>query len=222
MQFLDIKQGSPEWHLARAGSLGASAVHEVVAKTKSGWAASRASRMATMVIEKLTGLPLDTYQNAAMLAGIEREPEARRTYEFMANVSVEQVGLVRHPDIGDTHASPDGLVGADGLVEVKCPQPSQHLSTLLGEPIAGKYVIQMQWQMRCCNRAWADFVSFNPDFPPSMQIFIQRVARDDAAIKAIETDVIDFLNELRLTVYRLRSKYEPEAVEPGELLLMAG
>lgn len=222
MNLLEVTQGSEEWKLARVGSLGASCLHEVVAKTKTGWAASRANRMAALVVEQLTGLPQDTYQNAAMQHGIETEPEARTAYEFMTNSSVKQIGLVRHPDIGGTHASPDGLIGNDGSLEIKCPQPAQHLSTLIGEPIASKYVIQMQWQMRCCDRAWCDFVSYCPAFPGSMSLFIKRVERDDKLIVSLEADVIEFLNELRLTVHRLRSKYEPDSIERGELLAMAG
>jgi len=178
VSLLELQQGSDAWRLARCGSLGASVLHEVVAKTKTGWGASRAGRLSTLVIERLTGVPQDTFQTAAMMAGTEREPEARSLYEFMTNSTVKQIGIALHPTIGGTHASPDGLVGDDGLVEFKCPQPAQHLATLLGEPIAGKYMTQMAWAMRCCDRAWCDFVSYNPDFPDSMQLFIQRVERD--------------------------------------------
>jgi hypothetical protein len=96
------------------------------------------------------------------------------------------------------------------------------LATLLGEPIADKYVVQMLWQMRCCERSWCDFASYSPAFPESMQLFIQRVERDDKRIAELETEVVDFLGELRLLVHRLRSKFEPDSVVPGELLLMAG
>jgi len=222
MKALDLEQGSEAWHAARCGSLGASALHEAVARTKTGWGASRANRMATLVIEQLTGQTLETYQNAAMQHGIDTEPEARIAYEFYANVDVEKVGLVLHPNIGGTHASPDGLVGDAGLLEIKCPQPAQHLSTLLGEPIADKYQIQMLWQMRCCDRPWCDFVSYSPAFPESMKMHVHRFMRDDTRIAELEKDVIDFLNELRLTVHRLRAKYEPETIVPGELLSMAG
>lgn len=222
MKALDLEQGSEAWHQARCGSLGASTLHEAVARTKTGWGASRANRLAALVIEQLTGQTLETYQNAAMQHGIDTEPEARIAYEFYANVDVAKVGLVLHPTIGGTHASPDGLVGNDGLLEIKCPQPAQHLSTLLGEAIADKYMVQMQWQMRCCDRTWCDFASYSPAFPESMRLHVVRVPRDDTRIAALEADVTDFLNELRLTVHRLRSKYEPESVEPGTLLAMAG
>lgn len=208
MPLLDLIQGSQEWRKARVGSLGASSVHEAIARTKNGWGASRASRMAALVIERLTGEPQDTFQNAAMLHGIETEPQAREVYEFFTNESVTQIGLATHPTIPGTHASPDGLVGSDGLLEIKCPQPAQHLATLNGEPIADKYVIQMLWQMRCCERSWCDFVSFSPMFPSSMQMVTRRVQRDDKRLAEIEREVADFLAELGQTVGRLRERYD--------------
>lgn len=218
MNHLELIQGTDEWRAARAGSLGASSVHEAVARTKTGWGASRATRMATLVIERLTGQPQDTFQNAAMLHGVEMEPEARLNYEFMTNATVKQIGLVRHPSIHGTHASPDGLVGTDGLLEIKCPQPAGHLSTLSGQPIPDKYMIQMQWQMKCCARDWCDFVSYNPNFPESMRLFIKRVERDADRIAELETEVAEFLAEIENKVSELRAKYEPANAETPEIL----
>lgn len=210
MPLLDVTQGTEEWRRARAGSLGASQIHEAIARTKTGWGASRAGRMAALAVERLTGLPQDTYQNAAMLHGIETEPEARAAYEFFYE-PVQLVGMATHPTIQGTHASPDGLVGDKGLLEIKCPQPAQHLATLGGEAIADKYAIQMLWQMRCCEREWCDFASYNPSFPESMRLHVQRVKRDDRRIAEIEDLVSTFLAELDDTVRRLRERYEPEA-----------
>ena len=221
MNRLDFEQGSDEWKAARCGSLGASALHEAVAKTKSGWGAARANRMAALIIERLTGIPQDTYQNAAMLHGIETEPEARDAYEFRTGADVELCGLVLHPAIDGTHASPDGLVGADGLVEIKCPQPAQQLSTLLGETIPDKYVKQMQWQMRCCERAWCDFVSYSPAFPEAMRLHIQRVKYDGALVSALETDVSAFLVEAEKKLADLRKMYgaeEPPLVSHKDMM----
>lgn len=207
MQHLALAQGTDEWKAARCGSLGASVVHEAVARTKTGWGASRANRMATVIIERLTGVPQDTYQNAAMLHGIETEPEARIAYEFHADCDMEQCGLVLHPTIKGTHASPDGFVGPDGLVEIKCPQPAQHLSTLLGEGVSDKYIKQMQWQMRCCDRAWCDFVSYSPAFPEAMRLHVQRVRRDDKMIGKLEEDVAAFLEEADDKLAKLAARY---------------
>lgn len=208
MLLVDCEQNTPEWHQARAGSLGASCLHEVVARTKTGWGASRANRLATLTLERITGIPEQTYQSAAMREGLERQPEAEMLYEFWTNHRIARVGLVRHPEIDGTHASPDGLVGDDGLVEIKCPQPAQHLQTLLGENISNAYWIQMQWQMRCTGRKWCDFVSYNPLFPEAMKLHVERVVREDRAISSLEKDVREFLNELSETVSALVAKYE--------------
>jgi putative phage-type endonuclease len=217
-----IVQGSPEWHKIRCGKVTASRIADLCAKTKSGYGASRANYMAQLVAERLTGVVSESYTNAAMQWGIDTEAEARVNYEFMTNATVEETGFVLHPTVGHAGASPDGLVGDYGLVEIKCPTTSTHIETLLGATVPGKYVLQIQWQLACSGRAWCDFVSYDPRLPESMRLFISRVERDDKRIAELETEVVDFLNELRLTVHRLRTKYEPETVKPGELLLMAG
>lgn len=217
-----IEQGSIEWREQRCGLVTASRVADVIARTKSGWGASRANYMAELVAERLTGVPAQGFTNAAMQWGTDTEPHARAAYQFEVNQRVEPAPFVLHPTIGDTGASPDGFVGADGLIEIKCPNTATHIETLLTGAVPGKYATQMQWQMACTGRAFCDFVSFDPRMPDTMSLFIKRLDRDEAVIASLETDVIEFLAELRLTVHRLRSKYEPESVTPGELALMAG
>jgi len=207
MSEAELIQGSPEWRAARAGSLGASQIADVIAKTKSGWGASRANVMASLVAERLTGQAQEGYTNAAMMWGVEKEPEARNAYSFHCDVDVNQVGLVKHPTIVGTHASPDGLLGSDGLLEVKCPLTSTHIETLLGQNVPGKYVTQMQWQMACTKRQWCDFASYDPCLPPEMALFVKRVHRDDAMISKLEREAVAFLNELDATVAQLRSRY---------------
>lgn len=216
-------QGTQEWLDARAGSLGASRVHDVMAKTKTGWGASRANVMAELIVEQLTGAPItDKFTSAAMAWGTETEPQARTAYEFYKDVTVDQIGIVRHPSIGGTHASPDGLVGDHGLIEIKAPQTATHIETLLGRTVPGKYVTQMQWQMSCTGRKWCDFVSFDPRLPESMQFFCQRVQRDDAMIAELEREVVVFINEVRGKVAELRRLYEPAETDPAAELMMAG
>lgn len=200
-------QRSEEWLAARCGSLGASAVHEAVARTKTGWGASRANRMAALVIERLTGVPQETYQNAAMLHGIEYEEEARAAYSLNAGAVVQEVGLIRHPTLAGTHASPDGLIGEDGTLEIKCPQPAAHLATLLGEAIPERYIIQMQWQMRCAGRQWCDFASYSPNFPDGMRLFVHRIKFDHAVVTKLEAEVAEFLAEVDQKVAALRSRF---------------
>jgi len=207
MKVIDHPQGSPEWLAARAGSLGASQLHEALARTKSGWGASRGSLLSRLAVERLTGVPVSTFVNAAMAHGTATEPLARETYAFVHDASVAEVGLVIHPTIQGTHASPDGLVGEDGLVEIKCPQHQQHMATLLGEPIKDAYRMQMQWQMACTGRAFCDFVSFHPEFPAEMQLWVKRVERDEAAIAEMEREVETFLAELDAKITALRARY---------------
>lgn len=201
-------QGSPEWMAERCGKVTASRVADVVARTKSGWGASRANYAAELIAERLTGVKAEGYTNAAMQHGIDTEPQARFAYEFYADATVAQIGLVQHPTILMSGASPDGLVGDDGLIEIKCPNTATHIETLLGASVPSKYVTQMQWQMACTGRQWCDFVSFDPRLPESMRMFVQRVHRDDAAIALLETEVQAFLAEIETKVAELRAKYE--------------
>jgi len=142
-----------------------------------------------------------------MQRGTETEPEARTAYEFRQNCDVGLVGLVPHLTIKGTHASPDGMVGSDGLLEIKCPNTATHLDTLLGTPIADKYIKQAQWQMACCGSKWVDWVSYDPRLPESMRLYIKRIKRDDVMIRTLEKEVSEFLIELNDKLARLRSQY---------------
>lgn len=210
----EIIQGSPEWFSVRLGRVTASRVADVVAKTKTGWGASRANYMAELIAERLTGEAAPSFSSAAMQWGTEMEPMARAAYEFRTDATVETIGFVAHPSILMSGASPDGLVGSDGLVEIKCPNTATHIDTLMGDTIDGKYQTQMQWQMACTGRQWCDFVSFDPRMPESMRLFIQRVKRDDVRIAELENSVCDFLVEVDSKVQNLRRQYEmSEAAE---------
>lgn len=215
------EQRSEEWFAQRLGKVTASRVADVVAKTKSGWGASRANYQATLITERLTGTPQDTYQSQDMLDGIAREPDARAAYEWLKDVEVELVGFVEHPNVPMSGASPDGLVGADGLVEIKAPQNATHLGTLLGEPIPKKYLMQMQWQLACTGRAWCDFVSYSPAYPEAMRLHIARVERDDTMIAELEKDVTTFLAEAEQKLAELRKMYgaeEPPLVSHKDMM----
>ncbi len=202
-----ILQGSDEWKAMRLGKVTASRVSDVIAKTKSGPAASRANYAAQLIAERLTGTPAESYTNAAMQHGTETEPEARSAYEFYQGVTVQEIAFVAHPKIDQAGCSPDGLVGDDGLVEIKAPNTSTHLETLLGQSVPGKYITQIQFQLACTGRKWCDFVSFDPRMPENMRLFIKRVDRDDAKIKELEMEIASFLLELAVTLSKLNSLY---------------
>jgi len=202
-----MDQQTAEWFAARIGKVTASRVADVVAKTKTGYGASRANYLAELVAERLSGARVEGFTNAAMQWGNEQEPEARLAYEFRTDATVEQVGLVDHPTIAMSGASPDGLVGADGLVEIKCPNTATHIETLLTSVIPSKYETQMLWQMACTGRVWCDFASFDPRLPEEMRLFVKRFPRDEARIAELEEEVRTFLFELNTTVKRLSELY---------------
>lgn len=204
---MEIVQRSPEWYAARAGKVTASRIADLMARTRSGWGASRQNYMAELIVERLTGRPADTYQSAAMRWGIETEPQARDAYAFFADVDVAQVGFIEHPRIAQSGASPDGLIAADGLVEFKCPLTATHIDMLLNGYIAEKYALQMQWQMACTGRAWCDFVSYDPRMPEHMRYYCQRMARNDRLIANIEGEVILFQREIDQKIAALQEKY---------------
>ena len=200
-----IVQGTPEWFEQRLGKVTASRVADVIAKTKTGYSASRDNYAAQLICERLTNLPTESYTNAAMQWGTETEPKARQAYESHTFTSVVEVAMIPHPTIEMAGASPDGTIGDDGLIEIKCPNTSTHIDTLLSQKVPSKYVTQMQWQMACTGRKWCDFVSFDPRMPDNLQLFIKRVDRDDELIKELETEVIKFLAEVDEKVEKLKS-----------------
>lgn len=205
-----IEQGTPEWFAQRLGKVTASRVADVIAKTKSGYSASRANYMAQLVAERLTGNTQESFSSSAMQWGTNTEPEARSAYVFHADCDVEEIGFAPHPTITMSGASPDGLIGDDGMCEIKCPNTSTHIETLLGGKVPEKYVTQMQWQMACTGRKWCDFVSYDPRMPERMRLFIQRVPRDDKRIDELESEVVGFLAEVDEQVKALSRKF-PEA-----------
>lgn len=190
-------QQTPEWYAARLGKVTASSVHKVLAGTKTGYGAARANYLTQLVLERVTGTKADSYTNAAMQWGIDQEPFARAAYEAAKGLLVDEVGFVQHPTIAMAGASPDGLVGDDGMVEIKCPDSKTALECWLSEdPVESKYFAQMQWQMRCADRAWCDYVVFDPRMPIKAQLFIHRVNRNDTWIKVTEMEVEKFLDEV--------------------------
>jgi putative phage-type endonuclease len=199
----EIEQRSPEWFASRLGKVTASRVADVIAKTKSGYSASRDNYMAQLICERLTGQQGESFTNAAMEWGTQTEPLARSAFEAYADVMVEEVGFVPHPSIEMSGASPDGLVGLFGMLEIKCPNTATHIDTLLTQTVPGKYITQMQWQMRCCERQWCEYVSFDPRLPQDLQLFVKRVEFDPEYVAMLEKEVIQFLAELDDKVNKL-------------------
>ena len=207
----NIEQGSPEWFEIRLGKVTASRISDLMAKTKSGWGASRKNYEAQLIAERLTGQVEETFKSPAMERGNELEAEAVSAYEFFRNVECNEIGFVLHPKISEAGASPDRLIGESGLLEVKCPNTATHLDTLLGGSIKGNYIKQMQWQMACTGRKWCDFASYDPRMPEHLQLYVQRVHSDPELISSIESHVVDFLADVNAKVQQLNEPIKEAA-----------
>lgn len=204
-----MQQRSIEWFQVRLGKATASRINDVLAKLKNGGeAAGRKNYRAQLVVERLTGQPVDSYTNGAMMWGVEHEDAARVSYEFVTGNTVEEVGFIDHPTIPMCGCSPDGLIGTDGCIEIKCPNTSTHIEWMLSGGAPSEHVNQMQWQMECTGRQWCDFVSYDPRMPVELQLFTVRIERDEKRIEEIRGEVIALLAEVDDTVSQLMAKME--------------
>lgn len=205
MNVINCEQGTSAWKAARAGHVTASRVADVMAKIKTGEAASRRDYRTELVAEILTGEPVqDDFSNEAIKWGTAQEPFARAAYELRKDVMVDQVGFVLHPSLERAGASPDGLVGEDGLLEIKCPKTATHIEYFMDGSAPAKYKKQMLWQMACTGREWCDFVSFDPRLPEYCQLMIARFYRNSALIAEMEREVELFNQEVDAVVSTLR------------------
>ena len=196
---------------ARCGSLGASKIGEAIARLKRSGERTKAALdlMYEIAAERLTGMPAKRVN--ALWWGTQHEDEARRSYAFLTNLAVVKVGPIPHPTILHAHASPDSLVGEDGGLEIKAPTSATHLQTLLADAVPEDHIPQIQWNMACAQRAWWDFVSYDPRFPDGLQFFIHRVERDEAAIASLEAGAREFLAELNDKLEAIEARFPQEA-----------
>ena len=195
-----MQQRTEEWLTARAGKVTASCLDDVMAaKTTAGYQ----NYMAKLICERLTGRAEQTPVSAAMQRGTDLESLARDFYVVETGAMVEEVGFYEHPSILNSGASPDGIIGTDGLIEIKCPNTATHIKTLESKKPSLKYMRQMQWQMACTGRLWCDFVSFDDRLPEHLSFFCTRIERDDEMIAELEQAVTAFLDELEAKINKL-------------------
>lgn len=199
-----IVQGTDEWFAARLGKASASRLNDALASTKTGEGASRVNYRLELVTERLTGQKTESYTNSHMQWGTEQEPFAREAYEALQNEFVIETGFHDHPTILMSGASPDGLIGEHGLLEIKCPASSTHISYLSDGKVPSKYKNQMIWQIACTGRKWVDFVSFDPRMPSNLQLFIVRYEPTNDEVAVIEEQVAVFLKTVDELEARLR------------------
>jgi len=191
-----MEQRTDEWFKARLGKVTASKISDVLAKIRTGEAAVRRNYKMQLATERLTGQKTDSYINQAMQDGIDREDTAREIFEIVRDIKVEQVGFIDHPTIEMAGASPDGLLPDNGVLEIKCPVETTHTTNLLERKLPSRYVSQVQWQMACTGADYANFVSYNPNFEPKLQLIYLDVERDDEYIEMLEEEVSTFLTEV--------------------------
>jgi hypothetical protein len=216
LELLNCEQGSDVWAAARCGIVTASRCGDVIATLKRGGeSADRARYRSELIVEILTGQPYPQYVSQEMQWGRDQEPFARAAYEMQRDIMVETCGFVLHPDIARFGASPDGLVGDDGLLQIKCPNTTTHLTWMLGGTVPVDHAPQMLAEMSCAGRSWCDFVSFDPRLPSHLQLFVRRFDRKDSMIAQLETEVVHFNAEIAGVLSAL-----PQAQPPGIVLVM--
>lgn len=201
---MTILQRSEDWHADRCGKVTASRVKDISAKPKTGKAYNALTL--TILTERLTGVQEETPTTGPMQWGIDQEVHAITAYENETGNFVVGTGLVNHPAIKMSGASPDGLIDQDGQLEVKCPNSQTHLNTILTKEVPSEYIPQITWQLACTRRKWCDFVSYDPRLPEYLQLVIIRVFAKDLDIAGIEQSVIKFNQKIDQIVAELNPK----------------
>lgn len=200
-----LDQGSDAWFEARIGRITASRIKDVMAKTKTGYATSRSNYAAELMLERVTGQRASSYTNASMQWGTDTEPLARLAFSDAMGVDVQEVGFIQHPTIENSGASPDGLIGGNAILEIKCPNTATHCQWAMMGEVPPEHRLQMMWQLACTDRSVGYFCSFDHRMPEGSELFVRRIARDDLLIKQIEAEVIAFDQEVDNLVTGLRS-----------------
>lgn len=201
-----VEQGSDEWKALRLGCITASNVAEVMSKGKgNAEAIGRYKYKVKLVAERLTGVAGESFSNQAMEWGVEQEKFAAIEYEANKGVLVEKTGFWPSEEIKWLGASPDRLVGSDGLLEIKCPNTTTHLQYFFDGVVPTEYRKQIQCQMWVTGRSWTDFVSYDSRLPKRNQLFIVRVERDEELIKEMKLEVIKFLYEVETLIGKLNA-----------------
>lgn len=205
----EIIQRTDEWYEIRLGKATASKMSDIMAKGTGGKpSATRKNYMAQLVCEIMTGEKEENFISSAMQNGIDSEELAREAYEIETFSTVTECGFYIAPDIEQSGASPDGLVGEKGLIEIKCPNTATHINTLLTEKIDKKYIYQMQWQMYCTGREWCDFVSYDGRMPQHLRLCIIRIYLDEVQLIEMKSEVEKFIFEMNELVKKLESLKE--------------
>lgn len=197
MNIIDCIQGSDEWFASRLGKVTASCFSDVLNK-KTG----RGVYMIKLAAERLTGLPQGSYNNAVMERGKELEPEAREYYAKSSGQEIVQIGFAELDEwIG---ASPDGLIGDDGLAEIKCPNSTTHIINILKDKMPTQYIPQVQGQLWVTGRKWCRFISYDPRLA-TRPFWSIRIERDEEYIKNLQAATNIFVKELKELIAKIEA-----------------
>ncbi len=206
----EMEQRTAQWFQARLGKVTASNVYNILSKTAKGLPTSKyEDYKIKLITERLTGETSPHYETEDMRWGIEHEEDALKEYAFIYDADIRKCGFIQHPTIKMAGASPDGLIGSDGLIEIKCPRSANHMRFCIDNEIKPEYHAQMQFQMACTERQWCDFISYDPRFTGAsshLRIKIKRVHRDDQQIEQINQAVQAFLAEIEREIKQLSTK----------------
>lgn len=214
MKRFDIPQRSAEWFALRHGCVTASRAGDVMAFKKTGDKGERAERInyrVELMMEILTGLPADHYVSDDMQRGIDLEPDARAAYERATGEMVETVGFCLHESIEKYGASPDGLLGEDGMIQIKIPRITTFLKWLDDDVVPEEHRWQMVAEMDCAERKWSDFVAYCPEMPKNARLFIRRFQREEAKIIELRDGVKQFHYDLEAQIARIEKRMGPMA-----------
>lgn len=220
MRHIDVPQGSAAWLEARSGKVTASRIAAAISTLKRGGereTAERRNYRIQLVAERLTGRAEDNYVSPEMAWGTEYESQARSAYEIEAGVMVETVGLVLHPIWDFAGASPDGLIGEDGALEIKCPKTTTHIKWMLDGKVPEEHQLQCLWVMICAERNWCEFVSYDPRLPEGLKLFKARMERDEERVSEVSEGVMQFHSEVDELVEFLAGKIvvpPPKPIDP--------
>jgi len=189
---------SAAWFQARAGLITGSKAKDVLDRLKNGGDSAKRKAYKSQILAEILSGTTQSYgiTTNAMQHGIDTEPKARDHYALATGLDVEQVGFCISDENPRWGASPDGLIGSDGLVEFKCPETITHIDYLLADVVPEQYIPQMAWQMLVCERQWCEFVSFDDRLPKHLQMFVKRYHRDNAYIEYLKKEVNLFLFEV--------------------------
>ena len=198
----DIQQGSKEWLDCRLGRITASRMSDVLSNGRGGNPSKLAeSYMFELIAERLTGESKPFFENEAMRWGTETEPQARAMYELMEDVNVTEVAFIEHSEfIG---VSPDGLIGGNGLIEIKAPNTTTQLKRALTESYSSDYKAQIQMQLWVSGREWLDFLSFDPRLDCDASYLLERVYRDEKYISEMKTKTNEFIDKMKEIIIEL-------------------